>query len=116
MKPSSQDHRTEYIAGLREFADWLEQNPQIEAPTNSRMLLPLTTNPAVEEFANIHGLTVEVDSDGNASADLKFGPIVYLAYGYADFQEFVKQNNEKQARDWADKNDMVIQPRDGGAA
>lgn len=108
--------RDGYIAGLRQLADWLEVNPDVAAPSSGRFLLPLTTNPAVEEFAAPHGLDVEVDSNGNTEAVLHFGPIKYVAYGYADFNEFCKENNEKQARNWADKNGMIIQPRDGGAA
>ncbi|MER6350564.1 hypothetical protein ABT186_01605 [Streptomyces sp. NPDC001634] len=107
-------NRDEYIAGLRELADWLEQHPEYGTPVTSQMLLPLTTNSAVEDFAAAHGLTVEVDDDGNASTDIKFGPISYHAYGYADFNKHVKQLNERRARTWAAKNDMVIQPREGG--
>ncbi|MGW0920182.1 hypothetical protein ACWD3J_14330 [Streptomyces sp. NPDC002755] len=117
MSTSSQNPaRSGYIAGLRELADFLEQHPDIEAPYSDRFLLPLTTNPAVEEFAATHGLDVEVDANGNTEAVLHFGPIKYVAYGYADFAEFCKQNNEKQARSWADQNGMTIQPCDGGAA
>lgn len=110
--------RDAYIASLRQFADWLEQHPDVTPPRSARFLLPLTTNEAVEEFAATHGLTVEVDSHGNTEAVLHFGAIDYVAYGYADFSEFCKQSSEKQARTWADQNGMVIQPRDeqGGAA
>lgn len=115
MSESSQNPaHIEYIASLRQFADWLEQNPDVEPPYSSRFLLPLTTNPAVEEFAATHGLDVEVDSNGNTEAVLHFGSIKYVAYGYADFSEFCKENNEKQARDWAATNGMVIEPRNGG--
>lgn len=115
MSTSSQTPgRDEYIASLRQFADWLEQHPDVNAPTSNRFLLPLTTNPAVEEFATTHGLTVKVDSNGNTEAILHFGSIEYVGYGYADFNEFCKQNSEKQARSWADKHGMVIEPRDGG--
>ncbi|UPZ27732.1 hypothetical protein MUK60_07770 [Streptomyces sp. LRE541] len=116
MSESSQNTaRDKYIDSLRKFADWLEQNPDVATPSSERFLLPLTTNPAVEEFAATHGLDVEVDSNGNTEAVLHFGSIKYVGYGYADFGEFCKQNNEKQARNWADNNGMVIQPRDGGA-
>lgn len=114
MVASQNPDRDTYIAGLRDLADWLEKHPDVELPTTDRLLLPLTTNPALEEFASAHGLTVEVDEDGNASANLKFGPITFHAYGYANFQEHVKQLNERQARSWADKNGMVIEPREGG--
>jgi hypothetical protein len=106
--------RAEYIGGLRQFADWLEQHPDVEAPTGDRMLLPLTTNPAVEEFAAAHDLVVKVDSNGNTEAALHFGPITYVAYGYADFDKFCEQSAERQARQWAAKNSLVIQSHDGG--
>ncbi|MPY47064.1 hypothetical protein [Streptomyces acidicola] len=105
--------RAEYIAGLREIADWLEQHPDADLPSTDRLLLPLSTNPAVEEFAATLGLTAEIDEEGNAAVDLKFGPIAFHAYGYADFTEHVKEHHERQARNWADKNGMVIQPREG---
>lgn len=112
MSESSQNPaRTEFIAGLRQLADWLEQNPDVKIPGGERMLLPLTTNDAVEEFAATHGLTVAMDADGNASVDLGFGSIVYHVYGYANFADHLKRGEEKQARGWADKNDMIIQPR-----
>lgn len=116
MSTSSQNPtRDEYIAALRQFADWLEQHPQYSTPVTSQLLLPLSTNSAVEEFAAAHGLAVKVDDDGNASTDVQFGPISYHAYGYADFTAFYEQSNERQARTWADRNGMVIEPREGGA-
>lgn len=107
-------NRSEFIAGLHAFADWLGQNPQVRGPEGQYFLLALSTNQAVEEFADEHGLSVTVDSDGNASCDLTFGPITYHAYGYADFAEFCRADSERRARAWADRNDMVIQPREGG--
>lgn len=113
MPQSSQNpDRGAYVAALRQFADWLEQHPEYGTPTTSQLLLPLTTNSAVEEFAAAHGLAVQIDDDGNASTDVKFGPISYHAYGYEDFAAFCKQNSENQARTWAERNDMVIQPRE----
>jgi hypothetical protein len=107
--------RDAYIAGLRQFADFLEQHPAVEAPDGQRMLLPLLTNEAVEEFATTHELTVVADQDGNKSAELVFGPVVYRAYGYVDFSLHLKQGQEKQARSWADRNGMVIEPAKVGA-
>lgn len=115
MPTASQNpERDDYIAGLRQVAAWLEKNPDADHPTTDRLLLPLSTNAAVEEFAAAHGLAVEVDSEGNAAANLQFGPITFHAYGYADFKEHLKLHNERLARDWADKNGMVIEPRAGG--
>lgn len=114
MPQSSQDDRTEYIAGLRELADWLARNPETSVPTVADILHPLMTNEAVEAHAASNGLEVRYDSDGNASADSKFGPIVFRAYGYADWGQHLAKSQEQSARTWADKNDMVIQPREGG--
>lgn len=118
MSTSSQNpERDEYIAALRKLADWLESNPAVKVPTDRIMLLPLHTNKAVQEFAETCGLTVSLDSDGNASADVDFGGIVYHAYGYDDFDAFHAGHKEKQARRWADENGMVIERHtDGGAA
>ena len=103
-------NRDEYISGLRQLADWLEQHPDVEEPQSQRLLLSLLTNPAVEEFAAEHGLTVGYDGEGNASCDLTFGPIVYHAYGYVDFAEHCKAANERNARSWAEKNGLDIVP------
>lgn len=102
--------RDEFITGLREFADWLEQNPDVQEPGDQRLLLSLLTNPAVDEFAVEHGLTVVHDEEGNASCDVTFGPIVYHAYGYVDFAEHCKAAHERNARSWAQKNGLNIVP------
>lgn len=108
--------RDDYIAGLRQFADFLEQHPAVQAPDGERLLLPLLTNAAVDEFAATHELTVTTDQDGNKSADLVFGPVVFHAYGYVDFVDHLKRGQEKQARTWADANGMVIEPANEVAA
>ncbi|MFD9284893.1 hypothetical protein ACFWD7_48095 [Streptomyces mirabilis] len=115
MPQSSQDSRAEYITGLRKLADWLEQNTETSVPSDGDILLPLTKNEAVEAHAAATGLEVRYDNDGNASAVAKFGAIAYRAYGYADWDQHYAQHQEQTARNWADKNDMVIQPREGGA-
>ena len=112
---SSPTARDEYIAGLRAFTDFLEQNPGVE-PQAQRLLLALTTNAAAEQFAAEHGLTVEYDDEGNASCDLKFGPVVYHAYGYVDFAEHCEQNTERRARRWAEAKGLAIVPAEGGVA
>lgn len=112
---SSTSARDEFVAGLRKFADFLEQNPDVKEPGHQRLLLALTTNDAVESFAEEHGLTVELDKDGNASCDLVFDPVVYHAYGYVDFIKHCEQANEKRARDWAEAKGLAIVPAEGGA-
>jgi hypothetical protein len=110
------DPRAAFIAGTRKFADWLEANPQFTAPLDSRFLLALHTNPAVEEFAAEHGLTVAYDDEGNASADLHFGPVVYHAYGYVDFIAHCERNHERQARRWAENKGLALVPQQTTAA
>jgi hypothetical protein len=100
--------RSEFIAGMHAFADWLEANPEVEPPTNERMLLPLHTNSAVQAFAAEHGLNVDHDDEGNASANLMFGPVVYHAYGYVDFAAHLDASDERHARSWAEKNGLQI--------
>ncbi|MET9073939.1 hypothetical protein ABZX95_17565 [Streptomyces sp. NPDC004232] len=115
MVSSENPKRDEYIAGLRELADWLEQNPKTSVPSYGEILLPLMANEAVVAHAAAAGLEVRYDSKGNASAVAKLGAVTYRAYGYADWDQHYAQHQEQRARDWADKNDMVIQPREGGA-
>lgn len=106
----------EFTAGLRAFADWLDANPETQAPQHQRLLLALSTNTAVEEFAAGHGLTVAYDDDGNASCALKFGPITYHAYGYVDFEATRDKHMERDAREWAGRKGMEIVPAAGGEA
>lgn len=111
---SQNPDRDGYIAGLRQLADWLEQHPDVDVPYVKDISLPLHGNPAVEDFAAAAGVEVETDKDGNTKASIKFGPIDYYAYGYADFRAFAEQLSGDRARKWADRNGMVIEPREGG--
>ncbi|MFE7395676.1 hypothetical protein [Streptomyces sp. NPDC057557] len=100
--------RDEYIAGLRQFADWLENNPAVADPGRQQLLLPLMTNAAVDAFATEHGLTVSTDAVGNMSVEIQFGPITYRAYGYIDFAQHVADREEQQARRWAEKKGLEL--------
>lgn len=113
---SQNPDRAEYIAGLRQLADWLEQNPETAVPQVADILLALMTNEAVEAHAAAGGLEVRYDREGNASAVSQFGSVTYRGYGYADWDQHIAQHEASRAHDWADKNDMVIQPREGGAS
>lgn len=105
------DTRAQFIAGLRAFADWLDANPDVEAPRDQRFLLALSINPAVAEFAAQHGLETTADDEGNLSATVTFGPVHYKAYGYTDFAAHCDANAERNARDWADRNGLQIAPQ-----
>lgn len=113
---SQNPDRSEYIAGLRQLADWLEQCPGVAVPYVKDISVPLNSNPGVAEFAAAAGVDIETDDVGNTQATIQFGPLKYYGYGYADWDNHLAEHYENQARAWADKNDMVIQPRDGGAA
>jgi hypothetical protein len=108
------DTRAQYTAALRQFADWLDANPQYNAPTSQKLLLPLLTNPAVREFADRHGLEVATDAEGNLSAEIAFGPIAYHVYGYVDFAAHVAAKSERDARRWADQNGLDLVTRTDG--
>ncbi|GHC38516.1 hypothetical protein GCM10010348_77330 [Streptomyces anthocyanicus] len=116
MSTSSQNtERNEYIAALRNLADWLESNPEAPVPSADRLLVPLMTNDAVEDFASRHDLTSDTDKDGNASVSVPFGPITFFVYGYADWEAWREQHEERTARNWADSKGLTIQPSTGGA-
>lgn len=108
--------RDAYIDGLRDLAEWLEKNPTVTVPSSDKLLLPLHTNEAVEQFAAEHGVTFAIDENGNASLDFDFGPITYHAYGYADFKQYCADHDERRAREWADGNGMTIRPAANGSA
>lgn len=100
--------RAQFTAGLRQFADFLDAHEQYPTPSDQRILLSLLTNDAVTEFAQQHGLNTAADGEGNLSVDLCFGPIVYHAYGYVDFAAHQAAHNERQARNWADRNGLEL--------
>ncbi|MFD9124928.1 hypothetical protein [Kitasatospora sp. NPDC059571] len=103
--------RARLTNAIRDFADWLDANPQVDAPHAPRFLLPLHTNQAVIDFANEHGLETTADAEGNLSAAVTFGPVVYEAYGYVDFDTHRDACDERTARSWADRTGMQITPQ-----
>lgn len=98
------------IAGLRALADFLESDPSRPVPSSQHLNVPLMKNPVVEEFAAGQGLAVEYDDEGNASTDLKFGPLTYHVYGYVDFDAHIERHAETNARSWAERNGLEIRP------
>ncbi|OKK06442.1 hypothetical protein AMK26_10520 [Streptomyces sp. CB03234] len=104
--------REQYVTGLRDLADWLEANPDVGVSmSGDRLLYPLHSNAAVEAFAEQVGREVTVDEGGNASVAVVFGPIVYHAYGYADFDEHCARVDERQARSWAESHGLALMPK-----
>lgn len=112
---SQNPNRDEYIASLRELADFLEQHPGVDVPYVKEISVPLRENARVEQFAAAASADITTDEAGNTEARIKFGVLTYYGYGYADWDNHLAEHNEDQARTWADKHGMVIEPRDGGA-
>lgn len=104
------DTRAQYLAGLRELATWLEQNPAQELPVSRTFNVPLTTNSAVKDWATNNGMSdaVQYDKEGNASVSLRFGPISLHMYGYVDFAEHCERSHERDAREYAEKHGLVL--------
>lgn len=115
MAPIIAEQKQNTIAGLRALADFLEAHPALPAPSSQNLLIPLHTNPAVEEFAVEHGLTVEYDDEGNARTQVQFGPLAYFVYGYVNFAEHCERNDERRARDWAERNGLELRSAGGSA-
>lgn len=100
-----------HIDALRALADWLEANPAAPvASIGQQFTVPLHTNSAVEAFAAEHNVEVQYDDEGNAEASVRFGPVVYRAYGYVDFKEHCERSDENRARRWAARKGMEIRP------
>jgi hypothetical protein len=110
--------RTEFLAGLRDLAGWLEANPQIPVSATGRNLLcvSLRTSAAVEAFAEGLGRAASVDDEGNATVTFTFGPIAYQVYGYSDFDEHLARMDEQRARSWAASRGLVLTPQSDEAA
>lgn len=106
--------RNEYIRGLRELADWLENNEGVAVPYVKTIAVPLHTNARVADFATAAGVDVVTDDDGNTRASVHFGALTYYGFGYVDFPATDAKCREENARTWAAKNNMTIQPREGG--
>ncbi|WP_338699137.1 hypothetical protein V2W30_22500 [Streptomyces sp. Q6] len=104
------DQRSEFIAGLRALADFLEQTPSVRCSSTETLLLNLRTTSAVEEFARQLELPVRYDDEGNATSILRFGPIAYEAFGYVDFDQHLAVKSERDARRWAEQHGLEMRP------
>jgi hypothetical protein len=79
--------RTRLIAGLRDLADFLDENPQIPAPRRTDMLVFPPVGTDAEMFAEIDAIAERIgitasDADspsGYYSAARNFGPVEYRA-------------------------------------
>ena len=81
------DERSGLIAGLRELAEFLAQNPQVPAPRRTDLLVFPPDGSDTEMFAEIDVIAAEIgatatDADspaGHYSAVRDFGPVQYRA-------------------------------------
>ena len=84
---ANSDERSGLIAGLRELAEFLDQNPQIPAPRRTDLLVFPSKGSDAEMFAEIDVIakrigTTASDADspaGHYSAVRDFGPVQYRA-------------------------------------
>jgi hypothetical protein len=84
---ANSDERSGLIAGLRELAEFLDQNPQIPAPRRTDLLVFPPKGSDAEMFAEIDVIakrigTTASDADspaGHYSAVRDFGPVQYRA-------------------------------------
>jgi hypothetical protein len=81
------EERARLIAGLRDLAEFLDQNPQVPAPTNADLFVFPPTGTDAEMFAEIDAIAGQIgatasDADSNAghyTAVRDFGPVQYRA-------------------------------------
>jgi hypothetical protein len=102
--------RAQRIAGIRAMCDWLEANPGTQLPNWDSVNVPLTTNAAVEAWADKHGVRdlIKYDSEGNASLNYMFGAVAMQVYGYADFAEHCNRAEERKMHEYATKHGLAL--------
>jgi hypothetical protein len=84
---ANEEERQRLIAGLRELAEFLSQNPQVPAPRSTDLLVFPPNGSDAEMFAEIDAIAGDIGalaSDvgsprGHYSAVREFGPIRYRA-------------------------------------
>jgi hypothetical protein len=84
---ANDDQRARLIAGLRDLADFLDQNPDVPAPWEADLLVFSPEASDAEMFAEIDSIAELIDSTasdadsprGHYSAVRDFGPVQYRA-------------------------------------
>ena len=84
---ANEDERTRLIAGLRDLAEFLDQNPQVPAPRYADLLVFPPRGTDAEMFAEVDiiagqiGVTATQNDtpDGHYIASRYFGPVQYRA-------------------------------------
>jgi hypothetical protein len=117
MTTNHDQRRLGYITGIREYASWLADHPDVEPPHDERILHPVHTNHAVTQFAAAHGLTelITFDIEGNASVDVVFdGGLRLHVYGYRDWAATADRIDADCARKYAQRQGLRLVPDDTG--
>jgi hypothetical protein len=84
---ANSEERWRFIAGLRDLADFLDQNPQVPAPWRADVLVFPVAGTDAEMFAEVDVIAGQIgttanDADsprGHYSARRDFGPVQYRA-------------------------------------
>jgi hypothetical protein len=105
---STDEKRTGFIEGLRALAGWLEENPAAPVPYVQDVQVPVSVNARVEDAAAALGVDPVYDAEGNASITVTLGALRYRVYGYVDFSEHCSRHDELRARQWAERQGLVI--------
>jgi hypothetical protein len=84
---ANSEERSRLIAGLRDLADYLDQNPQIPAPWRADVIVFPTDGSDVKMFAEIDAIAQQLGTTasgadspcGHYRAVRNFGPVQYRA-------------------------------------
>jgi hypothetical protein len=84
---ANSEQRGRLIAGLRNLAEFLDQNPQVPAPTRADVMVFPPDSSDAEMFAEIDAIAAQLgvtasdagSSRGHYSAMRNFGPVEYRA-------------------------------------
>jgi hypothetical protein len=84
---ANSEERERLIAGLRELANFLDQNPDVPAPRYADVLVFPSHGSNAEMFAEIDAIAQQIGAtarddnspDGHYSATRGFGPVAYRA-------------------------------------
>jgi hypothetical protein len=87
MSYANSKQRDGFIAGLRDLADFLEQNPQIPAPSRSDVIVFRADGSDAEMFAEVDVIAGQIGTTatdvgsprGHYTAAREFGPVQYRA-------------------------------------
>jgi len=83
---ANNEERVRLIAGLRDLAEFLDQNPQVPAPRNTDLLVFPPRGNDAEMFAEVDAIAEQIGATASAEAPAghyrtvrDFGPVQYRA-------------------------------------